>query len=345
MKEAIVHPGPKVEIVDSSIPNPGRDQVVIKVVVSGSNPKDWKLPEYTGNAANEGDDIAGTIYSVGEGVTEFHAGDRVGAFHEMRTPHGSYGEYALAWAHTTFHLAASVSYEEAAAIPLAAMTAAVGLNVRLGLPEPWLPISDEVAKASPTPLVVYGASSAVGSYAVQLARKANIHPIIGVAGRAMKHVEQFLDASKGDVVLDYRDGDEKLVSNIKDALRGQKLVHAFDAVSEKGSYQNICKVLDPHGKITLVLPGREYPEIPDTVQQSTTSVGCVHQDQKDFGFVMFRYLAKGLKEGWFKAQPQEVCPGGLAGIQGALEKLKNGEASAVKYVFRIGDTKGVEKNA
>jgi NADPH2:quinone reductase len=41
MKEAIVHLGPVVEIVDSPIPEPGLDDVVTKVVVSGSNPKDW----------------------------------------------------------------------------------------------------------------------------------------------------------------------------------------------------------------------------------------------------------------------------------------------------------------
>ena len=41
MKEAIVSQGPKVTIVDSAIPEPGPEQLVIKVVVSGSNPKDW----------------------------------------------------------------------------------------------------------------------------------------------------------------------------------------------------------------------------------------------------------------------------------------------------------------
>jgi NADPH2:quinone reductase len=41
MKEAIVHKGPVVEIVDSPVPEPGPDDVVTKVVVSGSNPKDW----------------------------------------------------------------------------------------------------------------------------------------------------------------------------------------------------------------------------------------------------------------------------------------------------------------
>jgi NADPH:quinone reductase-like Zn-dependent oxidoreductase len=41
MKEAVVTKGPKVTIKDVPIPEPGPDQVVIKVVVSGSNPKDW----------------------------------------------------------------------------------------------------------------------------------------------------------------------------------------------------------------------------------------------------------------------------------------------------------------
>ena len=49
MKEAIVKPGPTVNIVDSEIPKPGPDQVLIKVVVSGSNPKDW----YANNQPNE----------------------------------------------------------------------------------------------------------------------------------------------------------------------------------------------------------------------------------------------------------------------------------------------------
>lgn len=41
MKEAIVSPGPSVKVIDAPIPKPGRNDVVIKVVVSGTNPKDW----------------------------------------------------------------------------------------------------------------------------------------------------------------------------------------------------------------------------------------------------------------------------------------------------------------
>jgi NADPH:quinone reductase-like Zn-dependent oxidoreductase len=97
--------------VDSPIPVPNDDQVLIKVVVSGSNPKDWKLPNLFGGSINQGDDIAGIVEKVGAKVFEFKPGDRVAAFHEMRTPHGSYAEYAIAWQHTTFHIPKSTSFE------------------------------------------------------------------------------------------------------------------------------------------------------------------------------------------------------------------------------------------
>ncbi len=97
--------------MDSPIPTPNPDQVLIKVVVSGSNPKDWKIPVWFGTTANEGDDIAGVVEAVGANVFEFAPGDRVAAFHEMRTPHGSYAEYAIAWQHTTFRIPAHTTFE------------------------------------------------------------------------------------------------------------------------------------------------------------------------------------------------------------------------------------------
>jgi NADPH:quinone reductase len=111
MKEAIVAKGPKVTIHDVPIPKPGPNQVLIKVIYSGSNPKDWKQPQF-GKPHNSGDDIAGIIEDIGDGVFEFKKGDRVAAFHEMTTPHGSFAEYAIAWDYTTFHLPEMTSFEE-----------------------------------------------------------------------------------------------------------------------------------------------------------------------------------------------------------------------------------------
>ncbi|CAK4024983.1 FAD NAD(P)-binding domain-containing [Lecanosticta acicola] len=199
MKEAIVDKGPKVTIRHVDIPKPGPRQVVTKIEYSGSNPKDWKIPEWVPDAApmNQGDDISGIVHEVGEGVTEFKKGDRVAAFHEMMKPGGSYAEYGLSWDHTTFFLPKNTSFEAGAAIPLAALTAALGLFAedRLNLPQPWSPANESI------PLVVYGASSAVGSYVVQFATQANIHPLICVAGRAQSHVEKLIDRSKNVAII------------------------------------------------------------------------------------------------------------------------------------------------
>lgn len=301
---------------------------------------------------NSGDDIAGTIHSVGSDVVGFHPGDRVAAFHEMRSAHGSFAEYALAKDYSTFHLPKKSTFEEGAAIPLAAMTAAVGLFIRLGLPEPWQGAADGKVKDAERgqhrtgPLVVYGAASAVGAYTIQLAKHAGIGPIIAVAGKGIPFVKGFLDESAGDAIVDYRNGDEALVEGIKKALNGQKLKYAYDAVSEKGSYQNLAKVLDlgsegGEARLTHVLPlDKDFKH--EGLKTEWTMVGCVHgvpEMQSDFGQAWFTLFGKGLKEGWFKAHPTETVPGGLDGVETGLRNLKEGKASAVKYVFKIGDTK------
>jgi NADPH:quinone reductase len=197
-----------------------------------------------------------------------------------------------------------------------------------------------------------------GAYAIKLAQLSNIHPIIAVARRREAFVGELIDRSRGDTIVDYRNGDEKVVSDIKSALKERSIAdihYAFDAISEKGSYQKIGQILAPRGsKITLVLPGRDYSDIPGSIEHSITSVSSVHADiqpdssdakagvkiaDKEFGFLSFRFFSRGLQEGWFTAHPHEVIPGGLNGLQKGLENLKNGVNSATKYVFRIEDTK------
>lgn len=347
MKEAICRLGPRVEIHDVPIPQPKKDEVQIKVIVSGTNPKDWKMAEWGLGERNEGDDIAGIVTAVGEEVVEFRPGDRVAAFHRIRTPHGSYAEYAIAPAHTTFHIPEQTSFEEAATIPLAAMTAAVGLYVRLELPQPFTPPKVQL------PLLVYGASSAVGAYVVKLANKSGIHPLICVAGKASPFVETLIDRSKGDTIVDYRDGDEALIKNVKASLpAGVELKYAFDCISEGSSYINCSKVLsETGGKLTMTL--RTKHKFQDWIEQSDTKVGSVvadptysrdDPDDQDFGFAWYRMFALGLKQGWFSGHPYEVIPGGLNGVEQALRNLKEGKSSAVKYVLRIQETPGLLSN-
>ena len=299
---------------------------------------------------NPGDDIAGTVHSVGDNVVGFHPGDRVAAFHRMITPHGSFAEYAIAPANTTFHLPKKTSFEEGASIPLAALTAVVGLFHQLGLPEPWKfgredgKIGKKAKDISPRagPLLVYGAASAVGAFTIQLAKRADIGPIIAVAGRGIPFVESLLDKNAGDAVVDYRKGDDAVISGIKEALAGKKLYYTFDAVSEHNSYLNASRVSEPHGsKITVVLPNSKYSGVPSSIDMPMTYVGDIHTTQTDLGKTWCQLFTKGLQEGWLKGHPTEVVKGGLNGVQEGLADLKAGKASAVKYVFRIADTPGV----
>lgn len=221
------------------------------------------------------------------------------------------------------------------------MTAAVALYARLNLAPPWLP----EGHGQRTPLLVYGASSAVGSYAVQLARRSNIHPLICIAGRSKEHVERLIDRAQGDVVLDYRGGDAALVEAIRAALMGAPLGLAFDAVSDEASSRNICEVLgSAGGKICFVLPEHlsTAGKVPAGVESMYSNVADVHKDLQDFGFVYTRVLAKGLEDRWFVAQPHEVVPGGLNGVEEGLRRLKDGKANAIKYVFRIAETSGLD---
>ncbi|KAF5586396.1 alcohol dehydrogenase [Fusarium subglutinans] len=315
MKEAIISQGPQVEIIESPIPTPAGGQVLIR---------------------NFGDNMAGYVESVGPGVFEFQPDDLVAAFHEMYTPHGSFAEYAIAPANTTFPLPQNISFEQAATVPLASMTGAKNIY--------RIP-----------PLVFYGAGAAVGNFAVQLARKSQLHPLICVAGQSKDHVETLIDRSKGDTIIDYRLGPEHVVAEIKKAVGGKPLLYAFDSVAEKGSDKILGAVIDPpNGKIAMVRPNDrtkicktpgvkmdfftlpKMEGVPEAVEAFWTAVGSVHGADKHFGFVFSRYIALGLEEGWFKPHPFEVIPGGLNGLTDGLTRLLTGQAHAVKYVYRIG---------
>ena len=360
MKEAHVNPDTSVTIHDVPIPEISHpSQILIKVVVSGTNPKDWKMPagmlKTVAPLTNSGDDIAGYIYAVGSDVYEFQVGDRVAALHELGTPGGSFAEYALAWDWTTFHIGKDVSFETAAVVPMGAFMAAIGLFGMLEVsPGPWASVPDDVEK----PLVIYGAAGTVGAYAVKLAKLINVHPLICVAGQGEAFVRSLID--EGDVIVDYRKGKDHLVNEIRQALRGKKLEYAFDATSAHGSFNNLCEVLAEGGKLSLVLVDKRT-DIPPHIEQSNTMAASLWRDLskdtdrdysgfgklgfargKEFGLMYSRLIGRWLQDGTLKPHPYEVVEGGLAGLETALKRLRAGKNSAMKYVVRIADTPGLQ---
>jgi len=70
------------------------------------------MPIFTQQTLNSGDDLAGIVEAVGDGVYEFTPGDRVAGMHQIGGGHGSFAEYAITPASTTFHIPDHVSFEE-----------------------------------------------------------------------------------------------------------------------------------------------------------------------------------------------------------------------------------------
>lgn len=214
----------------------------------------------------------------------------------------------------------------------------VALYHHLALPFPWRPAQEAI------PLVIYGGSTAVGSFAIKLARRSNIHPIIAVAGRGASYIQQFLDPSKGDCIVDYRNGSDQTVHGIRQALGRNPLEHVLDTVVQDASTEVIRSVIAPGGNINSVLP-QERDVSPGVA--TNTWVSSAHEDAgvvpdcRELCYLFCRWFSRELQLGTFSGHPFEVRKGGLAGVQDALKDLMENKASAVKYVFRIADTPGL----
>lgn len=251
MQEAIVHAGPRVEIIASPIPTPGPGQLLIRTYYAASNPKDWKRPTLAGQPPlNQGDDVSGAVRGLGPNTHGFSLSDHVAALHCPGALSGTYADFCIAEAWASWHVPDSMSMAEAATIPLAAMTAGVALWHELGLPWPWTTRPRE-------PIVIYGASSAVGAFAVRLAKIAGLSPVMAIAGNGREFVENLLDYESGDRVVDYRNGEDATVGGIKAALNRQVVRLALDAISVSSSEKRLGRVLDTASamaKIGTVLP-------------------------------------------------------------------------------------------
>ncbi|KAL5522800.1 hypothetical protein ACEPAG_8818 [Sanghuangporus baumii] len=324
------------------VPSPGPGEVLIKNIAVASNPKDWKVPLFAPNySAIEGNDVAGIIAKVGEGVTEYKDGERVAAFSIMATgdnKYGAYAQYTVAPAATTFPIPESTSFEEAATLPLAVGTAFIGLFKRLGIPEQ--------SSGEQKGIIINGASSSVGSYAVQLAKRAGLF-VIGIAGSAKGYAKSL----GADVIVDYREhSGDALEKALIEAATGKNVQWVYSAITEKGSAIILSRVLAKasptgKGKVTCLNPvsDEDLKQIPEGIEYERTLVGTAYGDDKEFAARFYRQIGQ-----WLAASPPfqpnrvKVLPNGLASVPKGLELLKTGKVHGEKLVYRIADTPGLK---
>ncbi len=217
MKAARIHSfGPPDVIVIEDVPRPipGAGQVVIRVAAAGVGPWDALIREHTSVVTVSlplilGSDLAGIIEGVGADVTQFKVGEKV---YGVTNPQfvGAYAEYALASAKMIGRKPESMSFNEAASVPVVAVTA-------------WQMLFDYAKAQAGQSVLIHGAAGNVGAYAVQLAKQAGLEVFATAASQDADYVRslgattvvdyktaQFEDVvPQLDVVLDMVGGDTR----------------------------------------------------------------------------------------------------------------------------------------
>ena len=228
MQAVEIAPNGSLSVQTRPVPQPGPGEVLIRVRAAGVNPVDWKIaPRRIGLVP--GVDVAGTIDSLGEGVTGFSAGDAVLGFARQS---GSYAEYAVVAVNSLAKKSKTLSFEQAAGVPIAAETAYRSLH--------------EAGNIQPGQTVlIHGAAGGVGSAAVQIAKAAGAR----VIGTASPNNHEFLRSLGADQVIDYRSQrfedvvkDVDLVLNTVDP---QTATRSVKVLREGGTLVSVAGSADP----------------------------------------------------------------------------------------------------
>ncbi|EWG51941.1 hypothetical protein FVEG_10785 [Fusarium verticillioides 7600] len=217
-------------------PSPREGEILVKIHYAALNPGDWKLvegdvldgPAQPGLIA--GCDFAGTVEDLNG--SDWKKGQRVGGWVHGATFEGvgSFAEYMNIEASLVFAVPDNISLQQASTIPLAFATATQAMYQHLSLPEPYQSREDRVD------FLVYGASTSVGLYAVQLGRVSGLR-VIAVASSKNHDLLKRLGA---EVTVDYHD--EDWVGRVKEVTWG-KLKYALDNIADGGSAEKVAHCL------------------------------------------------------------------------------------------------------
>jgi len=230
MKAVVIHEYGDPEVLkyeDIPRPEPKDDQLLIRVIAAGVNPVDGMLR--SGMFAKEGNrafpiilggDVAGIVEKVGSKITKFKADDPVFAYVSLDNS-GGYAQYALVTEREAAPKPKSLTYVEAAAVPVVAMTA-------------WQALVDTAKLSGGQTVLIHGGSGGVGSFAIQIA-KARGAKVIATASTAN---QDFLKQLGADVAIDYTkqkfEDVAKDVDVVLDSIGRDTLARSYAVVKKGG---------------------------------------------------------------------------------------------------------------
>ena len=229
------------EMREINKPEPGKGEVLVKIMASGTNPVDAKVRQNGSWAGLKppvvlGYDASGVIEKTDGNPGGFKEGDEV---YFTPTIHGNqlgtYAEYNTVSASIIAKKPKGISFEEAAAIPLAGGTA-------------WEAVIRNIKIRAGETILIQGAAGGVGSYAVQFAKVSGAR----VIATASSNHHKFLNDLGADVVADYHDND-KVIQTVLDETDGKGADAVFDIQGED-VISRCLPLVKPFGRMSCILP-------------------------------------------------------------------------------------------
>ena len=291
-----------VEIAEVEQPQPAENQLLVKVQAAAVNPVDWKIRDGLGEMFGMklplilGLEVAGIVEAVGKRVKGFAVGDQVYGY--LGAHSGGYAEYAVAPASEFVRKPKQIDFAAAASVPVAALTA-------------WQGIVDHGKLARGQRILITGASGAVGSIAVQLAKNKGAYVIGTGSGRN----EEFVRGLGADEFIDYKKAKfEEQVSNVDvvfDTVGGDTQERAFQTLKRGG-----------------VLVSTLNPPSEEKAKESGVTVAMVNAMPKPDQFAEINRL---VESGKLKVRVATVLP--LAEVKKAHQLSATGHADG-KIILR-----------
>lgn len=254
-------------LVERAIPTPGPGEVLLRMVVSGVNPTDWKRRSgQSGRMPAEStpnQDGAGVIDAVGDGVTDILEGDRVWVLlAQHQRPTGTAQEYTVLPHERVIRLPDSVSFDVGASLGVPAMTAYRALTVSERGPRALSPgaLAGQV-------VLVTGGAGAVGHAAIQLARWAGATVVSTVSGQEKAELARRAGAHH---VVNYREGDPAATIRAI-APGGVDTVVEVDVIGNRSLLEGVLRTqgtvaVYANSGTELVLPMRAFMSLNARIQ-------------------------------------------------------------------------------
>lgn len=270
MKAIVVHQfgGPEaMKLEEVPRPEPSEDQVLIKVIAAGVNPVDAmvRAGKFGGKTPHiPGYDIAGIVEKAGAKITKLKVGDAVYAYLDIPGG-GGYAEYAVATEKEAALKPKSISFVEAAGVPIVALTA-------------WQALFDSAKLAAGQTVLIHGGSGGVGTFAIQMA-KARGAKVIATASTANQDLLKQLGA---DVAIDYTrqkfEDVAKDVDVVLDSVGRDTLKRSYGVVKKGGFIATLVSRLDQAELDKHGIHGASISVVPNSAELA--EIGKMIDDRK-----------------------------------------------------------------